>query len=212
MIEIPVHNEAGAKIGTESLDADLLGGEVNHALLKQAAVMYHANRRQGHAVNRSRGQVHGSTRKLYKQKGTGHARRGPVRTPVMEGGGRAFAKAVREHRHLMPRSMRRLARNNAILAKILGEGCCIVEVAAFDKPRTKRFAQMLTALNAANGCTFATAGLEPVLYRSGRNIPRTNVLSVAELNAEHVLTRKKLVFTRAAFAAFRESLTGGAAD
>lgn len=206
MLEVPVFDESGKQIASEQIDEASLGGELNAALLKQAVVMYHANQRQGHAVQKTRGEVEGSTRKLYKQKGTGHARRGPIRSPIMRGGGRAFAKRVRDFRQDMPKKMRRLARNQAILAKIKGAAAAIIDGLTFDQPKTSRFFKMLRSINADRGCTFATAGLNPIIYRSGRNIPRTRVLDVAELNAFDILRLPKLVFTREAFAAFRSSL------
>lgn len=210
MLSIPVYNEAGEQIGTESLEEAALGGKVNAHLLKQAVVMYHANRRQGHAVQKTRGEVEGSTRKLFRQKGTGRARMGNLRTPIRRGGGRAFAKKVRDHRQVMPRRMRRLARDQAILSKIQGNNALIVDGLNFDAPKTKRFAAMLRKLNGDAGCVFATNGVQPVLFKSGRNIPKADVMPVGEMNAEQILLRKKLIFTRDAFGAFRQAL--GAAE
>lgn len=207
MLAVPIYNESGQKIGDEQIDEALLGGEVNIALLKQAAVMYHANLRQGHAVNKSRGMVEGSTRKLYKQKGTGRARRGPVRSPIMKGGGRAFAKKVREFRHDMPKKMRRLARDNAVLAKIKTDQALIVDQVRFDEPKTARFAKLLRSIKCEAGCVFATLGADTALFKSGRNIPKAQVLDVAELNAHQILTHRVLIFTRDAFTQFRDAAT-----
>lgn len=207
MLKVPVYSETGEQIGSESIDGALLGGEVRPGLLKQALVMYHANQRQGNAVNKRKSDVEGSTRKLYKQKGTGRARRGALRTPVMKGGGRAFAKKPREYRQAMPKQMRRLARNQAVLAKIQSSDACIIDGLNFDAPKTKRFAAMLHKVQADRGCVFATKGVDSVLHRSGRNIPKTDVMDVAELNARQILLRRKLIFTRDAFTAFRENLT-----
>lgn len=206
MIEIPIFNEAGKRVGAEQLDEGLLGGEVNARLLKQAVVRYHANRRQGDSSQLRRGEVEGSTRKLYKQKGTGRARRGPIRTPIMKGGGRAFANKPMSYRQEMPRKQRRLARNNAVLAKVQSNAVLILETPAFDQPKTKRFATMLRNLEVTKGCVLATNGVEPMLFKSGRNIPRTEIVNVADLNAWSILSRPKLIFTRAAFDAFRNTV------
>ncbi len=206
MLSIPVYNETGQQIGSENLDEALLGGALRPALLKQAIVMYQANQRQGTVRQKSRGEVAGSTRKVYKQKGTGRARMGPVRAPQRRGSGRAFPRRPREFRQDMPRSMRRLARNQAVLAKIQSQDALILDGLRFDEPKTKRFASMLKAIQADRGCLLATQGSDANLYRSGRNIPRTEVRDVAELNAYDVLARRRLVFTREAFAAFRATL------
>ena len=208
MLEVPVFNESGEKVGSESIDESLLGGAVNPNLLKQALVRHLANQRQGTVSQKSRGEVVGSTRKLYRQKGTGRARAGNVRTPVRRGGGRAFPRKPRDFRQEMPRKMRRLARNQAVLAKIQTEDVLIVDGLRFDEPKTKRFARLLRAVQASNGCIFATAGVDAVLLKSGRNIPRTHVQDVAELNAGEILRRRRLIFTREAFVAFRNTVTG----
>lgn len=206
MLDVPVYDESGKQIATEQIDEAALGGELNYGLLKQAIVMYHANARQGTVKQKRRGEVEGSTRKLYRQKGTGHARMGSARSPQRRGGGRAFPRSTRDFRQSMPAKMRRLARDQAVLAKIKSSAAVIVDGLAFEMPKTSRFSKLLRSLDAHAGCTFATNGLNPVLYRSGRNLPRTRVLDVAELNALEILTRPKLVFTRDAFATFRQSV------
>jgi large subunit ribosomal protein L4 len=196
MLDVPVYNESGDQIETISVDESLLGGRVRPALLKQAAVMYLANQRIGTAATRSRGMIIGSTRKLFRQKGTGNARMGTIRTPVRRGGGVAFAKKLRDFRQDMPKKMRRLARNNAVLAKILGGDLLLVDQLQYDQPKTKRFATMLRALKADAGCVVAIPRLEPNVYKSGRNIPKTEIRLVEQLNAYEILRRKRLVMTK----------------
>ena len=207
MLSVPVYNESGEQIGSEQIDAAALGGKVNVRLLKQAVVMYEANRRQGTVAQQTRAEVEGSTRKLYRQKGTGRARRGNLRTPVMKGGGRAFPRKPRDFSKDMPKQMRRLARNQAVLAKIEAGDLAIIDGLHFDAPKTKRFATLLRKMKGERGCTFATRGVDATLYKSGRNLPRTDVVDVAELNAYAILARPKLIFTRDAFATFRGGLS-----
>ena len=211
MVEVPVYNQSGEHVGSEQLDEAMLGGQVNTALLKQAVVMYHANRRQGSARTKSRGEVVGSTRKLYRQKGTGRARVGNARTPVRKGGGHAFAKRARDYGKAMPTKMRRLARNHAVLAKIQDSAAAIIDGLDIATPKTGPFAKLLKAVGADRGCVFATNGIDTNVYKSGRNIPRTEIMDVAMLNAFQVLTRRKLVFTRAAFDKFKEIVGAGSA-
>lgn len=207
MISVPVYNESGQQIGSEQIDEKLLGGAPNIALLKQAVVMYQNNQRQGTQQTLSRGMVEGSTRKVYRQKGTGHARMGSARAPQRRGGGHAFAKNLRDFRQDMPRQMRRLARNHAVLSKIQANRALIVDGLRFEAPKTKRFATLLGRIGVDRGCVFATQGIETVLYKSGRNIPRTQIVPVADLNAYHVMRYAKLVFTREAFAEFCTKLS-----
>lgn len=204
MISVPVYNTSGQKVGDEQIDEALLGGEVNAGLLKQAVVQYHANRRQGTAQTKSRADVQGAKKKLYRQKGTGRARAGNLRTPVRRGGGHAFAKRPRDFRQAMPTKMRRLARNQAVLAKVQSESALIIDGLRIDAPKTKPFAKMLAAVQADGGCVLATNGIDRNVYKSGRNIPRTEITDVVMMNAYQILSRRKLIFTREAFAKFKE--------
>jgi large subunit ribosomal protein L4 len=209
MVSVPVYNPSGEKVGDESLDEALLGGKVNAALLKQAVVAYHANRRQGTVKTKSRAEVEGSSHKIYRQKGTGRARMGNVRTPQRRGGGMAFAKRPRDFRQGLPTKMRRQARNQAVLAKIRSDDALIIEGLKVDTPKTAPFAKMLAAVKADRGCIFATNGIDFPVYKSGRNIPRTEITDVAGLNAYQILSRRKLIFTREAFGRFKEILGAG---
>jgi large subunit ribosomal protein L4 len=118
MINVPVYNMSGEQTGSMEVDEARLGGKVRLDLLKQAVVMWQSNQRQGSARTKNRARVEGSTRKLFRQKGTGNARMGTVRTCIRRGGGVAFAKLEQHLRRAMPRKMRQLARNSALLAKM----------------------------------------------------------------------------------------------
>src|SRR3954463_6756425 len=112
MIDVPVLNIEGQEVGKFQVDEALLGTTVRPALLKQAIVRHNANQRLGTVVTRDRGEIEGSTKKLYAQKHTGNTRRGNLRTNLMKGGGVTFGKRPRDHRQDMPLKQRRLARNN----------------------------------------------------------------------------------------------------
>src|SRR5277367_5402762 len=118
MIEVPVYNQSGQEIEKIQVDEAKFGGEVRRDLLKQAIVYYHANKRQGTVRTLARGEVAGSTRKIFRQKGTGNARMGTIRQPVRKGGGHAKQKRPKDWRQAMPKKARRLARDSAILSKI----------------------------------------------------------------------------------------------
>src|ERR1700743_141485 len=126
MIEVPVFNQAGQKVETFQVDESKLGGEVRTALLKQAIVMYHANQRQGTVRTLARGEVAGSTRKMFRQKGTGNARTGGIRNPIKKGGGHAKQKRPKDWRQALPKKARQLATKSAILSKIQSNDLKIV--------------------------------------------------------------------------------------
>jgi large subunit ribosomal protein L4 len=199
MLDVPVYNMQGEQTGTVQVDPVLLGGEVRPKLLHQAIVMYEANARQGTAATKNKSLVAGSTRKLYKQKGTGNARAGQIRTPQRRGGGRAFPKGLTNFDRGMNKKMRRLARDNAILAKITANDVLVIDGMAFSEPKTKPFAAMLNAVGAQRGAVLAIEAHNEVVYRSGRNIPKTEIRPVSELNAYDILRRRKLIFSRPAW-------------
>ncbi|MEM8496241.1 MAG: 50S ribosomal protein L4, partial [Planctomycetota bacterium] len=137
MIDIPVYNLKGEQTGSVSVDEAKLGGEVRPQLLKQAFVRTHANKRPTNSPTKSRSEVRGSGKKLYKQKGTGNARRGDKKANILRGGGRAFAKTRHSWNQDMPKKMRRLANRNALLAKLVdGEIKLLEEGVGGDKPST----------------------------------------------------------------------------
>lgn len=202
MIEVPVFNQEGRQVETLQIDEQQLGGKVRSRLLKQAIVRYEANQRQGTVAKKSRSAVEGSTRKLYKQKHTGNARMGSVRSPVRKGGGRAFDQVPRDFSVEMPEKMRRLARANAVLAKLLDKEVVVVDGLAFDAPKTKRFAELLAALKVDGTCLLATARHSETLWKSGRNIDGVAITTVSQMNPWNILRHRFLVFTKDAFQAF----------
>ncbi len=195
MLEVPVYNISGQKIDTLKVDEQVLGGTVNAALVKQAVVAYHANQRQGTAQTKSRADVAGSTRKLYRQKGTGNARRGNVRTNVMKGGGMAFAKRTRDFRQTLPKKMRQAALKSAILAKLLGSDLMVLDGLNLDAPKTAQMAKVLQALQINRSCLLTLAQRDANVYLSSRNLPDLTVRIAEELNAYDVATRQKMIVT-----------------
>jgi len=201
MINLTVYNRDGQEVDSLKVDKSTFGGFVRYPLLKQAIVMYHANKRVGTATTKSRGMVEGSTRKLYAQKHTGNARAGTLRTGKRVGGGVTFAKIARDFSKRMPRKQKRLARDSAILAKLLSNNVVVVDRLDFEKPRTRDFVTVLGNLKLLpkGSCLVTISDYDNNLYRSARNVPRIAVMPVAELNAGDICNHKKLLFTKEAF-------------
>jgi large subunit ribosomal protein L4 len=198
MLEVPVYNTSGQQVDTLQIEEQAFGGEVNPSLIKQAVVAYHANGRRGTAHTRGRGEVAGSTKKLFRQKGTGRARRGNIRTNIMRGGGVAFAKKPHSFRKALPKKMRRGALNSAILAKILGEDLLVVDGLSVDEPRTRVVADVLSNLNVGRSCLLTIDQHNEALWKSARNIPGLLVRAATDLNAFDVATKSKMLMTREA--------------
>src|SRR4051794_2574624 len=197
MIEVPVFNQSGDKVSTINVDEAKLGGEVRKNLLKQALVMYHANQRQGSVRTLARGEVAGSTRKMFRQKGTGNARTGGIRNPIKKGGGHAKQKRPKDWRQAMPKKARRLARNSAILSKIQSNDIRVLEEIAMDQPKTKLMAGVFKALGIDRSVLFALPERNETIERSARNIDRTTLTTVDQLNAWDILKNRTLLVTRA---------------
>ncbi len=202
MIELSVYNRSGQEVEKLSVDEAVLGGAVRYALLKQAIVMYHANRRVGTVKTKSRSDVAGSDKKLFRQKGTGNARVGNRRTGKRVGGGMTFAKAPRDFRQAMPRKQRRLARDSAVLAKLRKDQVVVVDGLGFEKPQTKEFASVLKNLKIDRSCLVAVKEYDQNVYKSARNVQKVSVLPVADLNAGDICTHQRMLFTKDALVAF----------
>lgn len=204
MIELPIINSEGKQVDVLKIDEAVLGGEIRHALLKQAYVVTHGNQRQGSARTKSRGSVEGSTRKLYKQKGTGNARVGASRVPNRKGGGVTFAKTrTREDfRTSLTKKMRRLANRNALLAKLVDNEVKCFDSLAFGEPSTKAFAGILGKAGVDRTCLVAVAGDNRNAMLSARNIDGVDVRRIEQLNAFDLLNHRYLVVDRASLASF----------
>jgi large subunit ribosomal protein L4 len=184
------------------IDESVLGGCVRYALLKQAIVMYHANKRVGTVATKGRSYVAGSTRKLFRQKGTGNARVGTRRTGKRVGGGMTFAKGLRDFRQAMPHKQRMLARDSAVLAKLRSNEVVVVDGLSFEKPRTKDFVAVLKNLKIDRSCLVAVPEYDENIYKSVRNVRKVDVLPVADLNAADIINHRRMLFTKDALASF----------
>ena len=204
MITLDVLNRSGEKTSTVQLDQAKLGGKVHLKLLKEAVLMYEANKRQGTASSKGRSEVVGSNRKIYRQKGTGHARMGRNRTPVRRGGGAAFGPKPRDFGWKMPRKARRLAVRSALLAKLNDNEVKAVDTLTFDEIKTRQVTGMLRSFEVDGSCLLVTVEYNRNLLLSARNLPGVAVSAAAELNARDVLKHKWLVIERSAI----ETLAG----
>jgi large subunit ribosomal protein L4 len=198
MIDLVVYNTDGKEVDSLKVDEAALGGTVRYPLLKQAIVMCQANKRVGTAATKSRSMVAGAGKKLFRQKGTGNARVGNIRTGKRVGGGVTFAKSLRDFRKRMPKKQRRLAMNSAILAKLLSNNVVVVDGLSFEKPKTRDFVSILNNLKIARSCLVTISSEDVNIYKSAKNIPKVTVMPVGELNAGDICGYRKMLFTKEA--------------
>jgi large subunit ribosomal protein L4 len=201
-MDVPVYNITGKQVGSMKIDEQALGGEVNAALLKQAYVRYHANTRQGSARTKNRREVEGSTRKIYRQKGTGNARHGDKKANLFKGGGHGHSKKrTREDYRLdMPKKMRRKANRNAFLAKLIDNEVRVIDALQFGTPRTKDFVAFLEAVKVDRSALVALSpdGDASANARlSARNVDEVTICRADQLNCFELLNHRYLVIGKA---------------
>lgn len=197
MATLTVYNMTGGEVGQYEIDTEQIADRVSKQLMHDAVVMYQANLRQGSHNTRTRAEVSGSTKKMYRQKGTGNARAGGKRSPVRRGGGVAKTIKPRDYSYRMNKKAIRLATRMAIRSKIDDNEVVVIDSLKFDGPKTKVMAAVLKALGLDGVTTLiATADLDLMTYKSGRNISGVEIQPVRELNALSVLKPKRLLVTR----------------
>lgn len=205
MASLSVFDQTGKQVGTYDIDAAALAPRINRQLLHDAVVMYQANLRQGTHRTKTRAEVAGTTKKMYRQKGTGNARAGSRRSGVRRGGGHIFALRPRDYSYRLPRKALQLATRMALASKLKDNQITVIDELKLAEPKTKDMAQVLKALKLGEGqLLVATAGYDINVFKSARNIRNVAVAPAADLNAYSVLAAKQILVTRAALDALRD--------
>src|SRR5437588_8679241 len=203
MVTLNVYNRQGETVGTVDVDPAEFGGKVNKQLLHEVVLMYLANQRAGTHSTLRRGEVAGSTKKLFRQKGTGNARVGPRRTNKRRGGGTAKGPKPRDYEYHLPKQAVRAATRMAILSKLQDQETVVVDELKLPEIKTRQVADILRALNLEGVSCLIGLGAADIdedkrVYKSARNLRGVAVTPAKEFNAYDVLKPKRLVLTRAA--------------
>jgi large subunit ribosomal protein L4 len=197
-VQVPVYNLTGEEVRKIEISDNVFGVPFNEAVVHQVMVGMQANARQGTASTKTRGEVVGSTRKLYRQKGTGYARAGSKKSPTRRGGGASFGPKPRDYRQEIPRKMRRLALK-CVLSSKAGEGDLkIIDVFDLAEPKTKKMIEVLAALGIESSALIVTQKPEENVIKSSRNIPEVITTPASVLNILDILSHKTLLMTEAA--------------
>jgi large subunit ribosomal protein L4 len=214
MASLPIYDKRGNEVGKYDIDAAELAPKINKQLLHDAVVMYQANLRQGTFRTKSRSEVAGTTKKMYRQKGTGNARAGSRRSGVRRGGNHIHAKRPRDFGYRLPRKALQAATRMAIASKVQDDQLVVIDELAFTAPKTSEMAAILKALGLAGQSTLVAVDAYDVnVYKSARNIDRVSIAPVAELNALAVLAPNRMLITRAALDAVKaKAPRAGAAE
>ncbi len=207
-MKLDVHDRQGNKVKTIEVDDLVFGIEARPAVVHQTLVAHRANRRQGTHKTKTRGEVVGSTAKLFRQKGTGRARQGSVRSPTRRGGGIAFGPRPRSYRQDLPKRMRRLAIRSVLSAKAADGTLRVVDDLALDQPRTKEMRALLETLGFERSALVVTAQPDANVKLSARNLTKVRWLPASYLNVLDLLSHRGLLMTEQAVRV-AEALWGG---
>ncbi len=205
MASLTVYDQSGSEVGKYEIDPNDIAPRISKQLLHDVVVMYQASQRQGSHKTKSRSEVAGTSKKMYRQKGTGNARAGSKRSGVRRGGGHIFARRNRDYSYRMPKKAIRLATRMAIASKIADSEVVVVDDLKFEKPATKQMVGTLKALGLGGTTTLiAVDAPNTNAYKSARNIPGVSMSPVSDLNALGVLSPRRMLVTKAALDAIKE--------
>jgi len=211
-VEVPVYNSSGQVTRHIEVSDQVFAVPFNEAVVHQAALRQQANARQGTSSTKTRGEVAGSTRKLFRQKHTGMARAGSKKSPLRRGGGITFGPRPRSYRQGMPKKMRQLALRCALSAKTRDEELKVMEELKFDQPKTKQVEAILAALGIGSTALIVTDKPEENLIKSARNLAGVKTMPASILSVVDILSHKVLVMTEPAVRRAEELWGGGDAS
>jgi large subunit ribosomal protein L4 len=207
-MKVSVYNTDGTKSSKKvELDDSIFNIEPNDTVIYEDVRSYMANKRQGNAKTKGRTEVRGGGRKAYRQKGTGNARRGSIRSPLLKGGGTVFGPKPRDYSVRITKKMRQLARKSALTYKAREEAIRVIENFDYDEPKTSKMVEMMQALElTGKKVLLLTAGLKPNVYKSGRNVQKLNILEANNLFTYAVLNADVLLIQEDAINLIAENL------
>ena len=207
-MEVQVLNLSGKETGAKvQLPESVFGIEPNDHAIYLDVKQFLANQRQGTHKSKQRNEIAGSTRKLYKQKGTGGARAGSVKSPLFNGGGRVFGPQPRDYSFKLNKKLKTLARKSALSYKAIDNNIVVLEDFKFDSIKTKNYIQMVADLNVTDVKTLLVlAAADNNVYLSSRNLKKAKVITADQLNTYDVLNAGKLLLTAGAVKTLEEAL------
>ncbi|MRX72544.1 50S ribosomal protein L4 [Bacillus lacus] len=206
MPKVSLFNQNGSAAGEIELNDSIFGIEPNESVVFEAIVMQRASLRQGSHKVKGRSEVRGGGRKPWRQKGTGRARQGSIRSPQWRGGGVVFGPTPRSYSFKLPKKVRRLAIKSALSSKVQDNNVLVLESLALETPKTKEFANILKGLSIEEKTLIVTADANENVALSARNIPGVTVVDANGVNVLDVVSHNKLVFTKDAVQKVEEVL------
>lgn len=201
-LTVPVFSVAGEACAPLTVPETIFGVPYNKALVALAVRVYRANQREGSASTKTRGEVAGSTRKIYRQKGTGRARHGGIRAPIFVGGGITFGPRPHSYRMDLPKAMKQKALLSALSFVVHTEGLKVVEGAEKQELKTKMFAEMFHRLGITKRALYVVGAQSQKTMRAVRNIETIDVVPFSNLTVYDLVTHSTVLFTKDAIEGF----------
>ena len=196
MPKVPIYNMAGEKVSEMELNDHIFGVEINEHAMHQVVKNQLANKRQGTKGTLTRSEVRGGGRKPWRQKGTGRARHGTIRSPLWVGGGIVFAPKSRDFSYTLPKKLKRVAFKSALSSKVANEQIKVVDEFILDAPKTKEMVKILKNLEAEKKALIVLSSNDEAVIRSARNIPGVATTSVNTLNVYDILKYDHFIITK----------------
>lgn len=206
MPKAALYNAEGVRVGDLELSDDIFGVPVNEHVLHQAVVRHLANQRRGTASTKTRGEVQGSGRKPWRQKGTGRARAGSIRSPLWRKGGVVFGPKPRSYEQALPKKVRRLAVKSALSSRVQDGDLIVIEEIRLPQPKTKEMVKLLNSLDVTRSALLVLSERDELIERAARNLPDVEIALASELNAYDILAFDKVIMTKEALAKVGEVL------
>nr|WGD71351.1 50S ribosomal protein L4 [Bacillus subtilis] len=206
MPKVALYNQNGSTAGDIELNASVFGIEPNESVVFDAILMQRASLRQGTHKVKNRSEVRGGGRKPWRQKGTGRARQGSIRSPQWRGGGVVFGPTPRAYSYKLPKKVRRLAIKSVLSSKVIDNNIIVLEDLTLDTAKTKEMATILKGLSVEKKALIVTADANEAVALSARNIPGVTVVEANGINVLDVVNHEKLLITKAAVEKVEEVL------
>lgn len=204
MPKVAVHNSSGEQVAEIELSSEIFAAPINQAAMHEVVVAHLANQRRGTAATKTRGFVRGGGRKPWRQKGTGRARHGSIRSPIWAGGGVVFGPHPRDYSLRLPKKLKRAALKSALTTKYINNELIVLDQLAMAEPKTAEIAKLLANLKVEGKAVILTAEPAPVVYKSARNLAQVSTGIVTNINTYQVLNSGALILTQAALAKLEE--------
>ncbi len=207
MVDIPTYRWADGSVEPVSVDESVFGDKIKWRLLREAVLMYEANKRVGTSCAKTRAEIKGTTAKPWRQKGTGRARAGTRKSPIWRGGGVTHGPRPRDYSYSLPRKSLTVALKSAMLGKLRDEEVCGIDAISLEAPKTKKMAEVLSALKTSGSTLLILPEADGAAHKSARNIAKCEIRIASDVNAYDVIRARTVILVGDALTRLKERVS-----